>query len=75
LAGKIGGVVVIEDDKPAFVVLSYDKFNELTSLNPGKEDLESFSQELLSPEDEAVESLNKEVMALSEEIESKESKI
>lgn len=92
LARKVGGLVVIENDKPAFVILNYDKFSELSGIeNPLLENpeildedfQESFTGEMLKadlpapagnllPEDEAVEELNKEVMALAEEIENKE---
>ena len=84
LAEKVGGIVVMENDSPAFVILNYSKFSELTGYGTAApheildEDFQdSFTGEMLKSssslvEDEAVEELNKEILTLAEEIENKE---
>ena len=96
MANQFGAVVVLENDKPSFVVLPFDKYKELFFQNKDKEQeaqevlvkhlpvqsngrdiakfiARDFMRENISEnEGEAVENLNKEILALKEEIMARE---
>jgi len=77
LANIIGGVVVIENDQPAFVVLPYKKlfFNqEKPGVKPIAQGLVSeYSPEI--EEEDKFDRLNKEILLLKDEIEKKEQEL
>lgn len=90
LAGQFGSVVVLEDEKPAFVVLSFEKYQELqknenkevlvkhfSRLNGNGSVLAEFAANRQASKEastdsnensEDLERLNKEILALKEEV-------
>ncbi len=89
LAAQFGSVVVLQDDRPSFVVLSFEKYQELLDSSGGEVIVKHFSKlsngfpeaNLVSSSavdenkfgsGEEVERLNKEILALKEEIRAKE---
>ena len=86
LVRKLGGVLVLDGDDPEFVILSYDKYenmeqgeevpfstvrNGLARSNAGNSG--GISADPSAEEDQdAVEKLNQEILALKEEIRLKE---
>jgi len=83
LADEFGSVVVIKEDRPAFVMIPFSKYKDLLSEREDSQIYRHFSKmEDSSSEDQIpeidlevdmIEQLNKEIMALKEEIKSRES--
>lgn len=82
LVKKLGGVLVLDGDRPEFVILSYDKYENmeageeipfLTKHNglaqPNGRAVKGINEE---EEQVAVERLNQEILALKEEIRQRE---
>ena len=70
LVSNLGGLVIVENDQPKFVVMSYDKFNSVIhkSLdNSGDFDKDS--------NEETVDRLNEEILALKEQVAEKEKEL
>ena len=70
LVSSLGGLVIVENDQPKFVVMSYDKFNSVIhkSLdNSGDFDKDS--------NEETVDRLNEEILALKEQVAEKEKEL
>jgi PHD/YefM family antitoxin component YafN of YafNO toxin-antitoxin module len=82
LVRKLGGVLVLDGDKPEFVILSYDKYENMEAgeevpLSTGRNGLaqpNGIAVRGIRDEDEqqAVERLNQEISVLKEEIRQKE---
>lgn len=67
LISRLGSLVIVENNQPKFVVLSYDKFNGVIHKsidNSGNFDKDS--------NEELTERLNKEILVLKEQIVEKE---
>lgn len=67
LAKKLGGIVVMNGNVPEFVVLSYLNYRKLDGLNE-----ETNRMNKTNPEEDVIEKLNREILALKEEIRQKE---
>jgi uncharacterized protein YdcH (DUF465 family) len=67
LVRKLGGVLVLNGDKPEFVILSYDQYQKIDGATGSEEKPAGEGGE------EAIERLNREILALKEEIRQKES--
>lgn len=80
LVGKLGGLLILDGDEPAFVVLSYDKYQKMeageeipVSSRNGFNGLdETFANGIDSVDETTVEKLNQEILVLKEEIRQKE---
>ncbi|MEK7616248.1 MAG: hypothetical protein AAB420_03530 [Patescibacteria group bacterium] len=67
IAKRLGGILVMDGNEPEFVVMSYDRFNALEAVP------QSVPVSQAVPEDEQlIDALNKEILALKEEIRQKE---
>ncbi len=64
LARQLGGILVMNGNEPEFVVISYDKYLQ---KEPTKA---AFTQE--AGDEALIEGLNKEILALKEEVRQKE---
>lgn len=85
LAEKLGGVLVMDGDKPKFVIVSYDQYRRTENQEPAtvSESFKSIEPEASmidvenqdkSEEDQRnYDRLNQEILALREEIKRKES--
>lgn len=71
LAKKLGGILVMNGNSPEFVVLAYDQYQKLTGGVQNSEPRTNPSR-LTPEEEETIEKLNKEILALKEEIRQKE---
>ena len=70
IAKRLGGILVMQGNDPEFVVMSYDRFNAL------EEGAQSIPVSQIHPEEEQmIDALNKEILALKEEIRQKESSV
>lgn len=70
LAKKLGGILVMNGNSPEFVVLAYDQYQKLTG---GAHTERRANPNRLTPEEEqTIEKLNEEILALKEEIRQKE---
>jgi len=67
IAKRLGGILVMEGNEPEFVIMSYDRFD---SLDQAPQSV-PISQ-TVSEDDQLIDALNKEIMALKEEIRQKE---
>ncbi|MEX1064303.1 MAG: hypothetical protein WD898_02020 [Candidatus Paceibacterota bacterium] len=75
LAKKMGGILVMDGDKPEFIILPYEKYSETS------DDERHFSSEggdknasgADENEQKNIDDLNREILALKEEIRQKES--
>ena len=80
LVRKLGGLLVLDGDEPAFVVLSYDKYQKMdlgeeipVSSRNGFNGLdETIVNGFSNSEEVTVEKLNQEILVLKEEIRQKE---
>ncbi len=59
LARTLGGILVMDGDQPQFVIIAYEKYMH----QPATE---------VREDDQLIEGLNKEILALKEEIQQKE---
>jgi len=64
LTKKVGGILVLNGNEPEFIILPYDQYEKMNQMADNK-DSES--------EEETIEKLNREILALKEEIRQKES--
>jgi hypothetical protein len=64
LTKKVGGILVLDGNEPEFIILPYDQYEKMSQMADNK-DSES--------EEETIEKLNREILALKEEIRQKES--
>lgn len=64
IAKRLGGILIMQGNDPEFVILSYDRFSALET--PSQPVPISYQDEQL------IDSLNKEISALKEEIRQKE---
>ena len=71
LVRKLGGLLVLDGDEPAFVVLSYDKYQK---MEQGEEVpvMANGISEIGDGDEETMERLNQEILVLKEEIRQKE---
>ncbi|MBI2003470.1 MAG: hypothetical protein HYS78_00595 [Parcubacteria group bacterium] len=67
LVSSLGGLVIIENSQPKFVVLSYDKF--MSVIHKSIDNSGNFSQD---GSEEITDRLNKEILALKEQVAEKE---
>jgi hypothetical protein len=65
LAKKFGGILVFDGDNPEFIILSYEQYRKMEASK-------SF-EEISDREEETIEKLNREILALKEEIRQRES--
>ncbi len=75
LTKKLGSLLVMEGDKPVLVVMPYDKFEKLESgeeIPVLKNGFDEPVANAIDYDESAVESLNREIAALKEEIRQKE---
>ncbi len=68
MAKSLGGILVVNGNDPDLVILSYDKF-EVLEAKPSNV---AIRQADSHKEDEMIDLLNKEILALKEEIRQKE---
>lgn len=77
LVKKLGGILVLDGNKPEFVLLSYDQYKKMDmAAGDGEVPIsqEEPERQEEQPEDEkTIEKLNREILALKEEIHQKES--
>lgn len=66
LAKKLGGILVLNGNEPEFIILSYDQYKKIDNAANGEENSGG-------NEEETIEKLNREILALKEEIRQKES--
>lgn len=69
LVKKLGGAVVMKDERPEFVILSYENYKKISQENGAENSPKSAD---FGGENEALEKLNKEISALKEEIRQRE---
>lgn len=67
LAKKLGGILVLNGNEPEFVILSYDQYKKIDNAVNDEENLGG------GEEEKTIEKLNREILALKEEIRQKES--
>ncbi|MBI2063764.1 MAG: hypothetical protein HYT65_02100 [Candidatus Yanofskybacteria bacterium] len=80
LVNKLGGLLVLDGDEPAFVVLSYDKYQKIdlgeeipvSSRNSHNGLDETIANGIGITDELTVEKLNQEIFALKEEIRQRE---
>lgn len=76
LVNKLGGLLVLDNDKPVFIMLTYDKYQETKSskevLNANANDYFDGGAVNIENDEKTVEKLNQEILALKEEIKQKE---
>lgn len=87
LVHKLGGLLVLDGDEPAFVVLSYDKYQKIDAGSLRQSENDASEEALASgrngwdslvvangvgDDGNTVEKLNQEILALKEEIRQKE---
>jgi len=93
LIDKIGGLIVVENNQPKFIFLSYEKFKEFVNFTKNTDIIhknvdnvdkldkigvnysESVNHSEEQSEEHLIEKLNKQILALKEEIEAKEKNI
>lgn len=79
LAKKVGGVVVVNGENPEFVILTYNKFQELEGPGNGVNGIENAiffenpETNGLDRDQGEIERLNREILTLKEEIRQRES--
>jgi len=69
LAKKLGGILVLDGNEPEFVILPYDRYEK----ENGAPDDSVDNTKGPEGEEETIEKLNQEILALKEEIHQKES--
>ena len=69
LAKKLGGILVLDGNEPEFVILPYDQYEK----GNGAPDDSGENTKGLDEEDKTIDKLNREILALKEEIRQKES--
>jgi len=69
LVRKLGGLLVLDGDEPAFVVLSYDKYQKMEQGEEVPVIANGISE---IGDEETMERLNQEILVLKEEIRQKE---
>lgn len=77
LVKKLGGLLVFDGDEPTLVVLSYEKFKKLDSseeipVSHGNGFGALIASNGIQEDEDTVEKLNQEILALKEEIRQKE---
>jgi uncharacterized protein YdcH (DUF465 family) len=70
LARKFGGVLVLNGNSPEFIILSYEQYKKLETSIDSEENSGRGKEE---DDEETIEKLNREILALKEEIRQKES--
>ena len=70
LVKKLGGILVLNGDEPEFVILSYDQYEK---TDRAAENTEEGPERQKQDEEKTIEKLNREILALKEEIRQKES--
>lgn len=68
LVKKLGGILVLNGNEPEFVILSYDQYKKAD--NAGGDAEVNLGEE---EDEKTIEKLNREILALKEEIRQKES--
>lgn len=78
---NLGGILIVEDNQPKFVLLTYDKFKDLNSfenkniihknLEIERKDILQSKRPQFSSEEQLIDKLNKEILSLKEEIKEK----
>jgi len=77
MAEKLGGILVLDKDEPSFVILPYDKYEELQKgfskeQSVFRDIIENDTSSENMQDQGAVEKLNKEIESLREEIRQRE---
>lgn len=76
LVKKSTAVLVLDNGEPSFVILNYDMYKDLVLAGPEKEVKikNGLNKEAVEPEieSEVLERINKDILALKEEIEKEE---
>lgn len=71
LVSSLGGLVVVENNQPKFVVISYEKYKNLV-IHKNIDNSENFDKD---GSEEVAERLNKEISALQEQVSEKEKEL
>lgn len=69
LAKKLGGILVLDGNEPEFVILPYDQYEKENDMPDDSGENAKGPDE----EEKTIEKLNREILALKEEIRQKES--
>ena len=79
LVSRLGTLVVVENNEPKFVVMSYDKFNGVipATLSSGviHKSIDNSGNFAQDGSEEITDRLNKEILALKEQVAEKEKEL
>lgn len=70
LISRLGSLVIVENNQPKFIVLSYDKFNGV--IHKSIDNSGNFDKD---GNEELIDRLNKEILALKEQVVEKEKEL
>ena len=73
LVFHLGSLVVVENNQPKFVVMTYDKFNKV--IHKSFDNSQDFDKDIREEAEEAIARLNKEILVLKEQTAEKEKEI
>lgn len=74
LVSNIGGLVIVENGRPDFVVLTYEKYKDLV-IHKNVDNSGNFDKDSKDSNEEIVDRLNKEISALKEQVAEREREI
>ena len=73
LVFHLGSLVVVENNQPKFVVMTYDKFNKV--IHKSFDNSQDFDKDIREEAEESIDRLNKEILVLKAEAAEKEKEI
>ena len=73
LVSELGTMIIVEANRPRFVVLSYDKFRQV--IHKSFDNSQDFDKDIREEAEEAIDRLNKEILVLKEQTAEKEKEI
>lgn len=73
LVSQLGSLVVVENNQPRFIVMTYDKFNSV--IHKSVDNSSDFDKNRNEENEEIIDRLNEEILVLKEQVAEKEKEL